>query len=45
MNKLDLDAIGDLTGTRYPAPYDEPVKARRWKPLGQAAGLTQFGVN
>lgn len=45
MNKLDLSAIAELSGTRYPAPYDEPVKARRWKALAQAAGLTQFGVN
>jgi uncharacterized cupin superfamily protein len=43
--KLDLTAIAELSGTRYPAPYDQPVKARRWKALGQAAGLTQFGVN
>lgn len=45
MNKLDLDAIVELSGTRYPAPHDEPVKARRWKALGQVAGLSQFGVN
>lgn len=45
MNRIDLNAIIELSGTRYPAPYDKPVKARRWKALGQAAGLTQFGVN
>ncbi len=45
MNKLDLESVAELFGTRYPAPYDEPVKTRRWKALGQAAGLTQFGVN
>ncbi|HCK84338.1 MAG TPA: transcriptional regulator [Hyphomonadaceae bacterium] len=45
MNKINLAAIAELSGTRYPAPHDEPVKARRWKALGQAAGLTQFGVN
>ncbi len=45
MNKIDLDSVIELSGTRYPAPYDEPVKARRWKALGQVAGLTQFGVN
>lgn len=45
MNKIDHAAIAELSGTRYPSPYDEPVKARRWKALGQAAGLTQFGVN
>src|SRR5262249_1040184 len=32
-------------GTGYPAPFDEPCRERRrWK-LGDAAGLTQFGVN
>ncbi len=45
MNKIDLDAVVELSGTRYPAPHDGPVKARRWKALGQVAGLTQFGVN
>jgi uncharacterized cupin superfamily protein len=45
MMKLDLANLPELSGTRYPAPYDQPVKARRWKALGQAAGLTQFGVN
>lgn len=45
MKKIDVGAIVEQTGTRYPAPYDEPVKARRWKALGQAGGLTQFGVN
>jgi uncharacterized cupin superfamily protein len=44
-NKIDLASIVELSGTRYPAPYDEPVKARRWKALGQTAGLSQFGVN
>jgi uncharacterized cupin superfamily protein len=29
----------------YPAPYDAPCKARTWRRLGDAAGLTQFGVN
>ncbi|MHB1283412.1 MAG: cupin domain-containing protein, partial [Metallibacterium scheffleri] len=32
-------------GTRYPAPYDQPCRARhRWQ-LGDAVGLEQFGVN
>ena len=45
MNKIDLAGIAEQSGTRYPAPHDQPVKARRWKALGQAAGLTQFGAN
>jgi uncharacterized cupin superfamily protein len=33
------------TGTFYPPPYDEPCRARERRKLGDAAGLTQFGVN
>ncbi len=32
-------------GSRYPAPYDEPCRGRARQRLGDAAGLTQFGVN
>ncbi len=32
-------------GSRYPAPFDAPCRARHWLKLGDAAGLTQFGVN
>jgi uncharacterized cupin superfamily protein len=43
--KIDKDAAPTRFGTGYPPPYDEPCKARRrWK-LGDAAGLSQFGVN
>ena len=45
MNKLDVAALPELSGTRYPEPHSEPCKGRRWKALGAAAGLTQFGVN
>lgn len=34
-----------LAGTTYPPPYDEPCLARQRTRLGDAAGLTQFGVN
>src|SRR5260221_13690632 len=33
------------TGTFYPPPYDQPCRARERRKLGDAAGLTQFGVN
>jgi len=33
------------SGTLYPPPFDEPCRARRRIKLGDAAGLTQFGVN
>lgn len=32
-------------GAAYPAPFDEPCRERRRWRLGDAAGLTQFGVN
>jgi uncharacterized cupin superfamily protein len=43
--KIDPDAAPPRFGTGYPAPYDAPcAQRRRWR-LGDAAGLTQFGVN
>jgi len=45
MPKIDIDAAPTRFGTAYPPPYDAPCQGRqRWK-LGDAAGLTQFGVN
>ena len=45
MPKIDIDAAPTRRGSGYPPPYDEPCRARaRWK-LGDAAGLSQFGVN
>lgn len=32
-------------GTFYPPPYDQPCRARERRRLGDAAGLTQLGVN
>lgn len=43
--KIDLMTAPVTTGSRYPAPYDEPCRARFRTRLGDAAGLTQFGVN
>jgi uncharacterized cupin superfamily protein len=45
MPKIDPKAASVGTGSRYPAPFDEPCKARTWQRLGDAAGLTHFGVN
>jgi uncharacterized cupin superfamily protein len=45
MKKIALSEVQVRTGTGYPPPYDAPCKDRkRWR-LGDAAGLTQFGVN
>jgi uncharacterized cupin superfamily protein len=43
--KIDLNAVPSVIGTLYPPPYDAPCRARVRKKLGDAAGLTQFGVN
>ncbi|MBT3306578.1 MAG: cupin domain-containing protein [Alphaproteobacteria bacterium] len=42
---LDPAAVETKTGTTYPAPFRENVEAREKKVLGDALGLTQFGVN
>jgi len=34
-----------IIGSQYPSPYDEPCRNRQTQVLGQAADLTQFGVN
>jgi uncharacterized cupin superfamily protein len=43
--KIDIDKLKTSTSTFYPAPFDQRVRGRERKRLGEAAGLTQFGVN
>jgi uncharacterized cupin superfamily protein len=45
MPKIDPSKAPEGSGTRYPPPFDEPCRKRAWRRLGDAAGLTQFGVN
>lgn len=45
MKKIDLSAVKAVVGSSYPPPYDEPCRERRRLRLGDAAGLSQFGVN
>jgi len=45
MSKIDLETAPKGQGTRYPPPHDAPCKDRKWLRLGDAAGLTQFGVS
>ncbi len=45
MPKLDLAAVPVKTGSIYPAPYAAMMAGRSSLRLGQAGGLTQFGVN
>ena len=43
--KIDIPNAPFVRGARYPMPYDQPCAPRqRWR-LGDAAGLSQFGVN
>ncbi|HVZ27072.1 MAG TPA: cupin domain-containing protein [Rhizomicrobium sp.] len=43
--RIDPRDLPGRAGTFYPPPYDEPCLARERRRLGDAAGLTQFGVN
>jgi uncharacterized cupin superfamily protein len=46
MPKIEVSAIPRREGAAaYPAPYDEPCRARARRALGDAARLSQFGVN
>ena len=42
---IAADLLPEKTGTGYPEPFRAAVAGRRWRPLGQAFGLTDFGVN
>jgi uncharacterized cupin superfamily protein len=43
--KIDLTTVPERRGCGYPAPYDEPCRARIRQRLGDAAHLSDFGVN
>jgi uncharacterized cupin superfamily protein len=43
--KIDVAAIAEVNTTGYPPPFDAIVAGRFRKRLGNAGGLTQFGVN
>ena len=43
--RIDVGTLQPVIGTLYPSPFDEPCRARERTRLGDAAGLTQFGVN
>jgi uncharacterized cupin superfamily protein len=45
MPKIDIAAVPVRTGSGYPAPFDAPCAGRTRRPLGDAVGLDQFGVN
>ena len=43
--RIDVAALTAVVGTFYPPPFDAPCRSRERKRLGDAAGLSQFGVN
>ena len=43
--RIDVAALSPIVGTLYPPPFDKPCRARVRTKLGDAAGLSQFGVN
>ena len=43
--RIDLAALTSVVGTLYPSPFDAPCRARERTKLGDAAGLSQFGIN
>jgi uncharacterized cupin superfamily protein len=45
MPKIDVSALQVRSGTAYPPPFARIVDGREWQSLGDAVGLTQFGVN
>jgi uncharacterized cupin superfamily protein len=45
MPKIDLAKVPVKTGSIYPSPYREMMAGRSSLRVGEAGGLTQFGVN
>ena len=44
MPKLELDRVAVKSGSLYPEPYAAMMAGRSSLRLGEAGGLTQFGV-
>ena len=45
VKRIDLSAVPKRKGSSYPHPFDAPCRERVRQALGDAAGLTDFGVN
>ena len=43
--RIEMEKVPVLKGSRYPAPFDAACAGRARQRLGDAAGLTDFGVN
>jgi len=42
---VDARTITEVSRSGYPEPYRQAVAGRHWRSLGDAFGLTKFGVN
>jgi uncharacterized cupin superfamily protein len=45
MPKVDIAKVPVRSGSLYPAPFQPECRERHKQPLGDAVGITQFGVN
>lgn len=45
MPRIDVAAVPKIKGSGYPKPFDRPCAERVRQRLGNAGGLTDFGVN
>jgi uncharacterized cupin superfamily protein len=45
MPKIDMDEVPKIPGSGYPRPFDAPCAGRLRQRLGNAGGLTDFGIN
>jgi uncharacterized cupin superfamily protein len=45
MPKIDVASVPERRGSSYPKPFDAVAKDRVRQRIGDAGGLTQFGVN
>ncbi len=45
MPRIDIAAVPQRKGSPYPSPFDVPCAERIRQRLGNAGGLTDFGVN
>jgi uncharacterized cupin superfamily protein len=43
--RIDVNAVPEISGCGYPPPFDRPCAGRTRRRLGDAAGLSDFGVN
>jgi uncharacterized cupin superfamily protein len=43
--RIDVSSVPVVKGSGYPSPYHEPCADRVRQRLGDAAGITDFGVN